>query len=154
MPYPPFGMPSIYFEPHHSSSKATSSLRCFILHLCTATALEPISQWSKGDSEMHNRNRTKAPKGSIQFAEDERNKRYLLFPRFLMQRSTKANTSTQRKSSSPFFVPNISFESHHNSSEATRGLRRFCLWGNTSLTGKVTGTRLSLFPFLCSALDS
>ena len=41
----------------------------------------------------------------------------------------------------PFGMPKISFESPQNSSEATRGLRRFCLWGNTPLTGKVTGTR-------------
>jgi hypothetical protein len=42
-----------------------------------------------------------------------------------MQRSTKADTSKQRKSSSPFGMPKISFESHHNSSEATSGLRLF-----------------------------
>lgn len=30
---------------------------------------------------------------------------------------------------------------HHNSSGFTSGLRRSCLWGNTHLTGTVTGTR-------------
>jgi hypothetical protein len=41
----------------------------------------------------------------------------------------------QRKSSSPFSMPEISFEFYYNSSKATRGLRLFCVWGNTSLTG-------------------
>ena len=54
---------------------------------------------------------------------------------------TRANTSEQRMSSPPFGMPKISFESQHNSSEATSGLRLLCMWGNTSLTGKVTGTR-------------
>jgi len=112
---PPFGMPSISFEPHHTSSKATSSLRCFILHLCTATrtatvatAFQPLSQRSKVDAEIQNRNRANAPKGSMLLVAGERNKRELLFSRIPMQRSTKADTSKQRKSSSPFFVPNIS----------------------------------------------
>ena len=37
MSSPPFGSSSICFEPYHTSSKATSYLRCFILYLCTAT---------------------------------------------------------------------------------------------------------------------
>jgi len=40
-----------------------------------ATAPEPISQGCKGDSEMQNRNRAKAPKGSILLAADESNKK-------------------------------------------------------------------------------
>ncbi len=51
-------------------------------------------------------------------------------------------------SSPPFGMPKISFESHHNSSEATSCLRLFCLWGNTSLTGIVTGTRSFTFEHL------
>src|SRR5205823_2176626 len=43
----------------------------------------------------------------------------------------------------PFGMPKISFESHHNSSEATRGLRLFCVWGNTSLTGTRSLTTLA-----------
>jgi hypothetical protein len=44
----------------------------------------------------------------------------------------------------PFGMPKISFESHRNSSEAKSGLRLYCLWGNTSVKGKVTGTRSNL----------
>jgi len=40
MPNPPFGMPSIYFEPHQNSSKATSRLRRLYFHLCTTMAAE------------------------------------------------------------------------------------------------------------------
>ena len=38
MSSPPFGMPSIYYEPHQTSSKATSGFRSFQRSLCTATA--------------------------------------------------------------------------------------------------------------------
>ena len=31
MPYPPFGMPSFFFEPYHDSSKATSGSSLFVL---------------------------------------------------------------------------------------------------------------------------
>jgi hypothetical protein len=67
---------------------------------------------------------------------------------------TVMNIYGQSRPYPPFGMPKILFESYHNSSEATSGLRLFYLWGNTSLTGKVTGTRLSFFPFLFSALDS
>ncbi len=112
------------FSPPYSNNTATA-----------ATALFPNYQWGKVDAEMKNRNRAKAPKSPILLVADERNKRYLLYSRFLMQRSTKADISKQRKSSSPFGMPKIFFESHHNSSEFTRGLRLFCLWGNMHLTG-------------------
>jgi hypothetical protein len=75
-------MPNISFEPRHTSSKATSGLRFFSPHLYTATvatALQPMYQQSKGDAEMLNRNRAKAPNGSILLVGDERNERQLLF---------------------------------------------------------------------------
>jgi hypothetical protein len=78
MPYPPFGMPSICFEPHHISSQTKSDLRRFYFHLCTATAataLLPVDHRNKVHIEMQNRNRAKAPKGSFVHAADERNKR-------------------------------------------------------------------------------
>jgi len=37
LPSPPFGMPSIFFEPYHTSSKATSGLRRLYFRLRTAT---------------------------------------------------------------------------------------------------------------------
>jgi hypothetical protein len=58
------GLEALLFSPLYSNNTATA-----------ATALQPISQWSKGDSEMHNRNRAKAPKGSILLAADESNKK-------------------------------------------------------------------------------
>jgi len=88
MPNPPFGMPSIFFEPHHTSSKATSGLRFFSPYLYTATAataLQPNYQRSKGDAEMQNRNRAKAPKGPILLVAEVRNKSQLLFFRFLVR---------------------------------------------------------------------
>jgi hypothetical protein len=59
---------------------------------------------------------------------------------------TATNSHGRSMPNPPFGMPKISFESRYNSSEATSGLGLFCLWGNTFLTGKVTGTRLSLFP--------
>ena len=44
---------------------------------------------------------------------------------------------------SPFGMPKFSFESHRNSSAATRGLRHLCMSGNTTLTGKVVLPQLS-----------
>ena len=61
---------------------------------------------------------------------------------------TATNNHEQPMPYPPFGMPKISFESHHTSSEATSGLRLFCLWGNTSLTGKVTGTRSFTFGHL------
>jgi hypothetical protein len=43
---PPFGMPSFFFEPYHNSSKATSGLSYFILHLNTATVQQRLQQHS------------------------------------------------------------------------------------------------------------
>ena len=60
---------------------------------------------------------------------------------------TATNSHRQSMPNPPFGMPKIPFESRHNSSEARRGLRLISLWGNPSLTGKVTGTRLSFFPF-------
>jgi hypothetical protein len=54
---------------------------------------------------------------------------------------TATNSHGRSMPSPPFDMPKISFESLQNSSEATSGLRLFCSWGNTSLTGKVTGIR-------------
>jgi hypothetical protein len=82
---PPFGMPSIFFEPYHNSSKDTGGLRRFHFHLYTATVQEPNYLRSKVDAEMHNRNRAKSLKGSMLLAADERSKRQLLFSRFLVR---------------------------------------------------------------------
>jgi hypothetical protein len=40
---------------------------------------------------------------------------------------TATHSHGQSRSYPPFGMPKISFESHHNSSEATKGLRLFCL---------------------------
>ena len=85
---PPSAVPSIYYEPLYTSSKAKGYLRCFMLYLCTATAFQPLSQRSKVDAEMQNRNRENAPKGPILFAADERNTRSLHVSQFLVVLAT------------------------------------------------------------------
>jgi hypothetical protein len=65
-----------YLKQHYKRLEEFLLLPLYSNRTATAvTALEPISQWSKGDAEMKNRNRAKAPKGSILLAVDERNKR-------------------------------------------------------------------------------
>jgi hypothetical protein len=77
---------------------------------------------------MQNHNHAKTPKDSILLVEDERNKRYLFFSRFLVQRSTKANTSKQRKSGSP--LAGRRFHSNPPSLKlAYKGLEAFLLVG-------------------------
>ena len=76
---------------------------------------------------------------------------------------TATNSHGQSMPYPPFGMPRIFFESHPNSSEATSGLGLFCLWGNTSLTATVTGTRslttraphaLHLFPISHSSIQA
>jgi hypothetical protein len=44
MSSPPFGMPSFFFEPYHTSSETTSGLRFFSPHLYTATVQQRTQQ--------------------------------------------------------------------------------------------------------------